>query len=176
MYHIKFPDQICCDDFELEGVEMKLNLWMSLLAIAAIASMPGKALAHAVETDYRQLINGLEFTSTYSSGEPMGGATVEVYAPDSPHKPSIIGKMDDQGKFVFQTDETVPGDWEIKIRQDGHGDIWTIPVTADGVDFENISSDLRSDVHYAASPWMAIGTLAMGSGAALATSVRRHNS
>lgn len=138
-----------------------------LTAVALPIAIAPKALAHAVETDY--LLTGeslLEFQSRYSTGEPMQGATVEIYAPNNPEEPWIQLTTDEEGRFAFTPDDSIQGDWEVVIKQEGHGDIWTVPVGETGIDLQNISLDTAKDVHYAASPLMMVGAGAIAIAAA----------
>jgi nickel transport protein len=66
--------------------------------------------------------------ASYDDGKPMIDAQVVVYAPSEPSKPWLKGKTDAQGKFVFTPDSSLVGNWEVKVRRAGHGDIITIPV------------------------------------------------
>lgn len=85
------------------------------------------ALAHGAKLAY-QPINGIEIHARYDSGEPMKAAQINVYAPDDPNQPWLTGFTDDDGRFVFSPDTSRPGNWEVMVRQAGHGDILAIPV------------------------------------------------
>ncbi|MEM1255708.1 MAG: carboxypeptidase-like regulatory domain-containing protein [Cyanobacteria bacterium P01_H01_bin.21] len=134
-----------------------------LLAIA------GEASAHMVETNYfldrlersEQVLNT---RSTFSNGDPLKGAKVNVYSPNNPVTPWKQGVTDSQGRFSFTPDQNLPGDWEVVIRQQGHGDILTVPVNkATGVTTELISDSYDSDIHYGSTSYLSwvlsIGTL-----------------
>lgn len=145
----------------------KLLVSLSLAATTSGAtlalSQATPALAHSVETNY--ILNqetgaplpGLAFQSVYSSGEPLTGATVQIYAPNNPEQPWKEITADAEGRFAFTPDPAIPGDWEVIIRQDGHGDIWTVPVDEAGIEFDKIGLDTSSDVHYAAAPLAVVG-------------------
>jgi nickel transport protein len=126
--------------------------------LLGILALPGKALAHAVQTNYL-LSNQLELQSTFSTGAPLKGAKVTVYAPNNPHRPWLQGVTDAQGRFAFLPDTAIEGNWEVTIRQQGHGDILTVPVGQDGVEFDLISQAASSDTHYSAFPMLWLGTL-----------------
>lgn len=64
--------------------------------------------------------------ATYASGEPMALAQVVVYSPNNADAPWITGQTDKQGKFEFNPD--TPGNWDVIIRQAGHGTTVTVPV------------------------------------------------
>ncbi|QQE66994.1 hypothetical protein GFS31_36990 [Leptolyngbya sp. BL0902] len=90
-----------------------------------VAAVP--VFAHGAKIEY-QPINGIEVQARYDSGEPMRAAQVNVYAPDNPSEPWQTGVTDDDGRFVFSPDPSRPGNWEVMVRQAGHGDVVAIPV------------------------------------------------
>jgi len=147
---------------------------LCLPILLAVIGLPAKALAHAVETNY-VLDDTLEFQSTYSTGEPMAGATVEIYAPNNSEEPWLVTSTDELGRFSFLPDSSLPGDWDVVIRQEGHGDILTVPVEPDGgINIDGIVDRLSQDIHYAATPTLLAGSAVVGlGGIALAFSRRR---
>ena len=62
----------------------------------------------------------------YSSGEPMAPAQVVVYSPENPEEPWSTGQTNEAGEFVFNPDTT--GNWDVVIRQAGHGTSVSVPV------------------------------------------------
>ncbi|MEO1400637.1 MAG: carboxypeptidase regulatory-like domain-containing protein [Cyanobacteria bacterium J06635_1] len=137
---------------------MKATLLVPLMLLGSLA-VPSKALAHAVQTHY--LLNSqqsLELEATFGNGEPFKGAKVSVYAPNNPVQPWTQGVTDSQGRFEFEPNRAIEGDWEVTIRQQGHGDILRVPVSDDGIQADLISRGEASDVHYAASPWALVGS------------------
>lgn len=58
----------------------------------------------------------------------MRAAQINIYAPDNPSEPWQTGVTDDDGRFVFTPDPSQPGNWEVMVRQAGHGDVVAIPV------------------------------------------------
>jgi nickel transport protein len=137
-------------------LNMKGKLWMPLM-LFGLLSIPSKALAHAVQTNYILGNNQLETQTVYSNGQPLKRAKVTVYAPDDPTRPWLQGVTDEQGRFVFSPDQRIPGNWEITIRQEGHDDMLTVPVTNTGIQEELISQGESSDVHYGAAPLTLLG-------------------
>jgi nickel transport protein len=131
---------------------MKKPIWATALVLSAIAGTTAPAWGHAVQTDYFvDLFSAqLEFTATYSTGEPMLEATVTIYAPGDSDVPWRETTTDDAGNFAFLPDESLQGDWRIEFEQDGHQDIVIVPVDEDGIDYENISHGPNRDWHYAA--------------------------
>jgi nickel transport protein len=119
---------------------MKAKLLMPLVLLTTLG-LPAQVLAHSVQTDY--LLNvqkDLEITSTFSTEEPLQNAKVQVFAPGNPTQPWAEGKTDAQGRFIFEPDKTLPGEWEVRIGEGGHMDILTVPVGQEGVNVEEISN------------------------------------
>lgn len=156
-------------------MKLRLALPIALLAIATIAP---KAAAHMIETDFSLFEQELEFTSTFSTGEPVEDAQVRIYAPDNPDEPWGELTTDETGSFSFVPDASIPGDWEIRIEKDlGHGDIWTVPVNAMGIDYENISSvePETPSLFAQANPLVVAGVLGLGTCMGIAAYASRKN-
>lgn len=64
----------------------------------------------------------------YASGKPMAEAQVVVYSPDDLEQPWSTGMTNRAGLFEFSPD--TDGNWEVIIRQAGHGTSVTVPVEA----------------------------------------------
>ncbi len=94
--------------------------------VLGLLGLPTIALAHGAHIQARTA-EAIEIQAAYDSGDPMQQAQVQVYAPDDPQTPVFTGMTDDAGRYVFVPDQ--PGDWEVSVRQAGHGDITVIPVT-----------------------------------------------
>jgi len=104
---------------------MRLNLAVGLALVGT--SWAGLALAHGVEVEHRR-VSSVEVQARFETGEPMANAQVLVYAPNDPSAIWQQGTTDDQGRFNFVPDETLTGNWEVMVRQAGHGAIATVPV------------------------------------------------
>jgi len=144
----------------------------TLLALAAVgmATVPSEAFAHQVQTNY--ILNSspyaaqsekdqtLELQTTFSNGQPLKGAKVRVYSPEQTLRPYETGVTDNQGRYSFNPDETVTGEWEVQIQRQGHADILYVPVTEEGIDADLLArgSEIQ-DTHYASSPLMAVGSV-----------------
>ncbi|MEL7333935.1 MAG: carboxypeptidase regulatory-like domain-containing protein [Cyanobacteria bacterium J06560_2] len=137
-------------------------------AVLGMAALPTEAMAHQVQTNY--FVNGqaedsLELRTTFGNGEPLKGAKVTVYSPNQPLRARATGVTDSQGRFTFEPDQSISGDWEVNIKQAGHQDILTVPVTEEGIDLDLMASNGMdqggSDIHYASSPWAAVGSIAI---------------
>ncbi len=97
-----------------------------LLALAGTAS---SALAHGVTITYEARTTlVVTLHATFDSGEPMAGGQVTIYTPDDPVNPWQRGVCDEQGRYTFTPDPTLPGTWEVQVRQAGHGDIIYVTV------------------------------------------------
>ncbi len=129
--------------------------------VLGLFTVAGKASAHMVETNYvlDQLSNTqsqqvLNMQSTFSNGTPLKGAKVNVYSPNNPVTPWTQGVTDSEGRFSFSPDQALTGDWEVKIEQQGHEDILTVPVDEAGVASDLISDRSDTDIHYSSTPYL----------------------
>ena len=111
---------------------VRLKWWQGLspvlnaLGLVLVCSQPGwshGAIATVTQT--------FSVEASYSSGQPMSSAQVAVYSPDNLHEPWATGQTNKQGKFEF-TPHT-PGNWEVVIRQAGHGTTVTVPVATEAM-------------------------------------------
>ncbi|MFM7425163.1 MAG: hypothetical protein ACKO7W_09265 [Elainella sp.] len=130
---------------------------LSVVCLSAIClsvtGWPSPALAHSVLTDYRLVADALEIQSSYSTGEVFEGAKVVVYAPNDSTRPWLEGQTDQNGKFQFQPAASLPGEWTVRIGETGdHGDLLSVPVTAAGIDLNDISQNPFDKPHELASP------------------------
>ncbi|MEO0349671.1 MAG: carboxypeptidase regulatory-like domain-containing protein [Cyanobacteria bacterium P01_A01_bin.15] len=138
--------------------------------VFGMLAVAGKTSAHMIETNYAldrldssQPEQVLNMQSTFSNGEPLKGAKVNVYSPNNPVTPWTQGVTDSQGRYSFKPDHDLTGNWEVVIRQQGHGDILTIPVNETGMTPELISDRDDTDIHYGGTShlgWLiSLGTL-----------------
>jgi nickel transport protein len=105
---------------------MKKINWLIGLSLLGVVSCPGDAIAHGANIEYKST-SALQINATYDSGQPMANAQVTIYAPNDPATPWLTGMTDENGGFIFVPDPTKVGNWEVKVRQAGHGDIISIP-------------------------------------------------
>jgi nickel transport protein len=87
--------------------------------------MAERAIAHGVLLEY-EATSAYEIMATYDSGQPMAAAQVAVFSPDNPSEPWMTGMTDTEGRFLFSPPS--PGNWEVQVRQAGHGDLVVVPV------------------------------------------------
>lgn len=106
-----------------------MNVRLTLALGLGLAGWGLPVLAHGVVLEHRQ-VDSVEVLAQFDTGAPMANAQVVVYAPDNPTEAWQQGTTDDQGRFSFVPDETLPGSWEVMVRQAGHGGVVTIPVSA----------------------------------------------
>lgn len=128
-----------------------------LVAVLSFVIAPAPAFAHSVETDYQVVANALEVQSMFSTGEALEGAPVTIFSPDDETKPWLQGTTDAEGKFSFQPDRSIVGEWSVKIGQGDHGDILTVPVTAQGIDEQEISAAPHDAPHWWAKQMIVAG-------------------
>lgn len=137
-----------------------LLIVLSLAVGLTLILIPLKVSAHGVQIS-SAVVNGIEITALYDSGQPMAGGQVNVYAPDDPLEPWLTGTCDEQGKFFFIPDYSKPGLWEVKVRLAGHGDLVRIEITgseeATATGTTGLSS-LQKAVMALTVIWGAVGT------------------
>lgn len=110
------------------------------LALLSVSGWQMRALAHGVAIDY-QTTQAIEITALYDTGEPMANAQVIVYAPEDPSTPWMTATTSESGKFTFTPDRSQPGNWEIAVRQAGHGEILNIPVESETLAAPELQED-----------------------------------
>ncbi|MEO0407945.1 MAG: carboxypeptidase regulatory-like domain-containing protein [Cyanobacteria bacterium P01_A01_bin.135] len=139
------------------------RLAILLLGAIAAASSPTAAIAHGVDLTVEPT-QALRVQARYDSGQPMEDAAVAVYSPDNPAEPWLTGTTDDNGYFTF-TPGDAAGDWAVQVRQAGHGEMVTVPVTASGrtetqllTQSANLLSPLQKGLMIGAVFWGCIGT------------------
>jgi nickel transport protein len=112
---------------------MKLIIRKTVLPFLSLLCVMGwqtRTSAHGVVLDY-QSTQAYEIQAAYDTGEPMANAQVVVFSPDDPATPWLTSTTDAQGRFLFSP--SAPGNWEVQVRQAGHGDILVIPVETGSV-------------------------------------------
>ncbi len=102
-----------------------MNKWTFLVPLLFF-SQSSPILAHGANINYRET-QAIQIQATYDDGTPMANAQVVVYSPEDPATPWLKGNTDEEGYFSFVPDSNQQGNWDIKVRQSGHGDIISIP-------------------------------------------------
>ncbi len=88
---------------------------------------PNPSLAHSTIIEY-QATEAIAIEAKFDNGQPMVNAQVVVYAPDKPSVAWQKGLTDEQGKFSFIPDYNNEGNWSVKVRSAGHGNVINIPI------------------------------------------------
>jgi nickel transport protein len=104
---------------------------LSFLLFCTVLSQTPRTWAHGANISF-QSTQAIEIQARYDGGTPMADAQVTVYAPDNPATPWLTGITDEEGKFMFTPDTSLTGNWDIKVRQAGHGDLISIPLGTNG--------------------------------------------
>ena len=107
-----------------------MNKCYFLSILLVLISVPNKVLAHGANIEYRET-SAITIQAKYDDGTPMANAQIVIYAPSDRATPWLKGTTDKSGNFTFvpNSEPTNIGDWDVKVRQSGHGDIISIPVT-----------------------------------------------
>lgn len=108
----------------------RLSLWLNGLGLVLLCAQPGwshGAIATVTQT--------FSVQASYTSGQPMAEAQVIVYSPEKPDEPWTTGQTNEQGEFEFSPD--TQGNWEVVIRQAGHGTSVNVPVETQTAQIEN---------------------------------------
>ncbi|VEP13597.1 conserved exported hypothetical protein [Hyella patelloides LEGE 07179] len=101
--------------------------------------------AHGARIDYQQT-SAIVIRATYDDGTPMAKAQAVVYAPDDPSTPWLKGMTDESGKFTFVPDAELSGNWDVKVRQAGHGDLVSIPLEQDAIAESSTTATMNSSM------------------------------
>lgn len=86
-----------------------------------------QARSHGVKIDY-EMTQAIAIDAKFDSGEPMANAQVTVYAPEDPTEPWLQGTTDNQGRFIFAPDPAQSGNWAVRVRHAGHGNLLNIAI------------------------------------------------
>lgn len=132
--------------FEDEGIiqhfvrkkDMKLRTFSSLVLMMATTGFiyQSKAFGHGVAIEY-QATEAISIQAKYDNGKPMSNAQVAVYSPENPSEAWQTGVTDDEGKFAFVPENDISGNWTVKVRSAGHGNVINIPLQSQNTETEN---------------------------------------
>ena len=114
----------------------RLSPWLNGLGLVLLCSQPGwshGAIATVTQT--------FSVQASYSSGQPMAEAQVIVYSPENPDEPWTTGQTNEQGEFDFNPD--TQGNWEVVIRQAGHGTSVSVPVNTQAAQSDDHSPGVK---------------------------------
>ncbi|MEL6928302.1 MAG: carboxypeptidase regulatory-like domain-containing protein [Cyanobacteria bacterium J06600_6] len=115
-------------------------------------SAPARVLAHGANIQYRET-SAIAIQAKYDDGTPMANAQVVIYAPSDRATPWLKGETDSQGNFSFIPDSNPrnAGNWDIKVRQSGHGDITSIPINQNKSTNVSQTQIMSADAGYSAT-------------------------
>lgn len=139
------------------------------LTLITIIALPNKVLSHGANIQYGET-TAIEIRAKYDDGTPMGNAQVVIYAPSDRAVPWLKGMTNDDGSFSFIPDRQPAniGNWDVKVRHSGHGDITSIPITENtiatsagaelSVPNQNSYTSTQKVIMAAAGVWGLVGT------------------
>ncbi|MEL7068472.1 MAG: carboxypeptidase regulatory-like domain-containing protein [Cyanobacteria bacterium J06581_3] len=87
---------------------------------------PQRAIAHGAIIEVTP--EALTIEAAFDNGEPMAEAQVSIYSPTDLKTPWAQGETNEQGQFSFSPDDEIPGQWEVTVRQAGHGGTTTFEI------------------------------------------------
>lgn len=124
---------------------MKLRTLSSLVLIVATTSVisQSKAFGHGVAIEY-QATEAISIQAKYDSGKPMSNAQVVIYSPANPSEAWQKGVTDDEGKFTFVPENNLTGNWTVKVRSAGHGNVISIPLQSQNPEVYNNTQEKMS--------------------------------
>ena len=120
---------------------MKYSRILLFLLFSSGLSEP--VLAHGARIDYQQS-SAIVIRATYDDGTPMAEAQAVIYAPNDPTNPWLKGTTNESGEFSFVPDPDLSGNWDVKVRQAGHGDIVSIPLDSGAIAAEDSTIAMSS--------------------------------
>ncbi|MEB3230942.1 MAG: carboxypeptidase-like regulatory domain-containing protein [Leptolyngbyaceae bacterium] len=137
------------------------------LTASAVMGSPIPVLAHGVQIE-SEPIQSLQMRALFESGDPMANAQVTIYSPADLQTPWQQLSTDENGYFVFTPDPAIPGNWEVQVRQAGHGDLVRVAVDdnssglplayAGGTPYSGGQSPVQKWGTIAAAVWGFVGT------------------
>ena len=130
------------DSLSLKKSDRGLSPLIVLPILLLIWGWPLRSLAHGIVIESTP-VQSVQLRATYESGEPMAEAQVTVYAPTDPETPWLQAIADEDGYFLFTPDPAIPGEWDVQIRQAGHGELVRVDVSEDGTMSELARSSNR---------------------------------
>ncbi len=148
-------------------VKTSLRAWLVVLVIGfAVLAGPQQALAHTLEAHFQPQSESLEIQAIFSTGEFYDGADVVVHPPSDAEAEEIQGLTDEDGRFVFEPDYDLVGDWTIEVGEGNHWDLLIVPVADGRIGFDQITQlhpELPHHHHHYASNQLFVAAIALGS-------------
>jgi nickel transport protein len=97
---------------------------------------PQKGESHGAIIDYKE-VRSISIKATYDNGIPIKNGQVTVYSPSDAANSWLTGSTNDQGEFLFVPDYSVTGNWQVKVRQAGHGSMINIAINQEELSGNN---------------------------------------
>ena len=121
---------------------------------------PQRAIAHGAIIEVTP--EALTVEATFDNGEPMAEAQVSIYSPTDLKTPWAQGQTDAQGQFSFSPDDKAPGQWEVTVRQAGHGGttIFEVGESTNSVALSGVGSSPAAEP--AVQKWISIAAVIWG--------------
>lgn len=104
-----------------------INKWYFFTLVIANAVIADSVLAHGANIKHQQT-PAIVIKAAFDDGTPMANAQAIVYSPEDSANPWLKGTTDNEGQFTFVPESDVSGNWDVKVRKAGHGDIVSIAV------------------------------------------------
>lgn len=143
---------------------MKQQPWLGagFLLLAGLLALSGwmttAVTAHGTNITYQSALT-VSVSATFDDGIPMSDCQYTIFAPNDPATAWDSGACNEAGQFQFAPDTTIPGNWAVRIREAGHGEIINIPISESGVAAASVEEDPLQQVIIAiAMVWGFVGT------------------
>jgi hypothetical protein len=102
---------------------------VGLRAIVQARGTRGESVTYSESTlPQNAQIIAVEIIADYSTGEPMAGAQVLIFAPGNPSVPWQRGTSDRQGRYRFTPDLSRRGRWTIRVEDAGHSSFMNLMI------------------------------------------------
>ncbi len=118
--------------------------YIFILALILGLNYTQKGLTHGSNIEYI-FTKAINIKATYENGDLIKNGQVTVYNPSDPANPWLKGFTNEKGEFIFIPDYSITGNWEVKVRQAGHGNIITIPINQDSVNDSKTETTIKAE-------------------------------
>jgi nickel transport protein len=117
-----------------------IGLFLLGLSLSLFFLAPEKAIAHGVIIQYEST-SAIKIHAAYDAGDAIANAQVNIFAPNDAASPWLTGTTDQNGNFVFVPDPKLAGNWEVQVRQAGHGGVVNIAIASTLSNPEQVSNE-----------------------------------
>lgn len=139
---------------------------MALVLVVGLMALPSPALAHMLAAYFQPQAESLEIQAIFSTGEFYEAADVVVHPPSDAEVEDLQGLTDEDGRFVFEPDYSLVGDWMIEVGEGSHWDLLIVPVADGAIAFDEITQlhpDIPHHHHHYASNQLQVAAIALAS-------------